>query len=239
VPTRAQARAKRLAELREQAAASGKMQEMFPTAEPFTPLNMAVSYPVTLVTPTPTVIPDAQPIPEGELASLAHEINKRLALADQMDAKSADHRLAAAIRLSEAKKICEAKAMPFRKWAEAHIPHAFVTVRVLARIGGTEDPALALEHWRSKNAEANRELRARKKIERQMLIEAAPEVAAAIEQSKPSVEMVRENGRFVGAVTLSPVEVMLKEFDRLEREAQAEFLARAAEHMGALVELPE
>lgn len=238
-PSRVQARQRRIAELKEQAAANGTTAEMFPTAQPFNFGSIVASYPLNIVTPsTPSVIEDA-PVQEGELATLAHEINKRLTLADRLDAQSQDHRLAAAIRLSEAKVLCEQKSMPFRKWAEAHIPHAFVTIRTLAKIGSAEDPKLALENYRTKNAEANRELRARKKAEVQALIEANPEVAAEIVAARPVVEPVRENGRFAGSVSLSPVEAMLREFDRLEQDQRVEFLKRAAEHLGALVEVPE
>lgn len=238
-PTRVEARQKRIAELKIKAQAEGTMAEVFPTAEPWNFGTIAASYPISVTTPTtPSVVEDA-PVQEGELASLANEINKRMALATRMDAQAADHRLAAAIRLAEAKALCEAKAMPFRKWAEATIPHAFITIRHLAKIGSQPDPKLALEHWRTKNAEANRELRQRKKAEVQALIAAKPEAAAEIEAAKPVMEPVRENGRFVGSVTLSPVEAMLREFDRLEAEAKAEFLRLAAEHMGALVEIPE
>lgn len=237
--TRVQARQKRIAELKDKAAAEGTTAEVFPTAQPFNFGTIAASYPLNIITPmTPSVIEDA-PVVEGELASLANEINKRLTLADRLDAQSSDHRLAAAIRLSEAKALCEQKAMPFRKWAEAHIPHAFVTIRTLAKIGGQPDPKLALENYRTKNAEANRELRLRKKAEVQALIAAKPEAAAEIDAAKPVFVPTQENGRFTGSVQLGPVEAMLREFDRLELEQRAEFLKKAAEHMGALVELPE
>lgn len=237
-PTRVQARQKRIAALKEQAAAEGTTEAMFPTAQPFNFGSIVASYPLNIVTPsTPQEI--EEPVPEGQLASLAHEINKRLTLADRLDAQSSDHRLAAAIRLSEAKALCETKSMPFRKWAEAHIPHAFVTIRTLAKIGSAEDPKLALEAYRTKNAEANRELRLRKKAEVQALIAANPEVAADINAGRPVIEHVREGGRFVGSISLSPVEAMLREFDRMDQEQRVEFLHKAAEHMGALVELPE
>lgn len=236
--TRVQARQKRIAALKEQAAAEGTTEEMFPTAEAFNFGSIVAHYPLNIVTPTtPSVI--EEPVPEGQLASLAHEINKRLTLADRLDAQSSDHRLAAAIRLSEAKALCEQKSMPFRKWAEAHIPHAFVTIRTLARIGSAEDPKIALEEYRGKNAEANRELRQRKKAEVQALIDANPEVAADINAGRPVIEPVREGGRFVGSVVLTAVEVMLREFDRLEPEQRVEFLTKAAEHVGALVEIPQ
>lgn len=237
-PTRVQARQARIAALKAQAAAEGTTESMFPTAQPFNFGTIAASYPLNIVTPTtPQTV--EEPVQEGALATLAHEINKRLTLADRLDAQSSDHRLAAAIRLSEAKALCEQKSMPFRKWAEAHIPHAFITIRTLAKIGSAEDPKLALEAYRTKNAEANRELRLRKKAEVQALIAANPEVAAEINAGRPVSEPVRENGRFIGSVSLSPVEAMLREFDRLEQEQRIEFLKRAAEHLGALVEVPE
>lgn len=240
--TRVQARQRRIAELKEQAAAEGTTEAMFPTAQPFNFGTLATSYPLNIITPTtPNVIEEA-PAQQPQLAALAWEINQRLSKADQSDAKANDHRLAAAIQLAEAKALCEQKAMPFRKWAEAHILHAFVTIRTLAKIGGAEDPKLALETYRSKNAEANRELRLRNKEKIKALITSVPEAAfeaAAQELSRPMVEPVRAGGRFTGSIKVDPVQVMLREFDRLEAEQRVEFLKAAAEHMGALVEIPE
>lgn len=164
-PSRAELRARRLADLKARAARGGITEQMFPTAEEFGPPAAppnVYQYPLTTTAGPRAAAPDVE-IPEGRLATLAHEINTRFTLADRHDAQANDHRLAAAIRLAEAKKVCEERKINFRRWAEESVPQSYETVRKLAGVGAAPDPQLALETWRARNAVSNAKLRERQK----------------------------------------------------------------------------
>lgn len=97
-----------------------------------------------------------------ELKPLAKEINERFSLATKLDGKADDHRLAAAIQLEAARQKCEAAGIAFKTWATDNVKgQAYETIRKLVAIGASENPKLALEDLRAKNALANKALRER------------------------------------------------------------------------------
>jgi hypothetical protein len=114
--------------------------------------------------PVPPTSVDDEPleVQEGALATLAHEINQRLALYDRLKIQSEDHQLAAAIRLAEAKKLCEENKITFKAWAEMHITQGYSQARKMAVIGAATDPKAALEEFRSSAARRNKALRERR-----------------------------------------------------------------------------
>lgn len=101
---------------------------------------------------------------EAKLAPIAHEINVRMEKAAMMDGKADDHRLAAALKFADAKKLCEDAGIKFEEWSKKHVPNqSFETVRQLARVGAADDPKIALADLRKGNAERNRQHRAKAK----------------------------------------------------------------------------
>ena len=101
-----------------------------------------------------------------ELRPIAKEIVERIEIAAKNEDQAWDHRLAASLRLAEAKAKCETAGIKFKLWVETNIPkHSFETIRKLASagVGGEKKAALALADMRSKNALANREHRAKQK----------------------------------------------------------------------------
>jgi hypothetical protein len=78
------------------------------------------------------------------LDALAHEINVRLQKAD-------DHRLSACIKLAEAKEACKEAGISFKAWVAEKIEFVgYVEAWKLAKIGGADDPAKALEDFRDR-----------------------------------------------------------------------------------------
>lgn len=110
---------------------------------------------------------------ERKLDPIAKEVNVRLEKADKNDALADDHRLAAAIRLDDAKAACKEMGVTFKKWAEDNIAWSYDTVRKLARIGGADDPAAAIADMRASRAMQERERRERKSIEHKAAKKAA------------------------------------------------------------------
>lgn len=83
-----------------------------------------------------------------KLKPVAKEINERLVKASKLTSDAFDHRLAAAIRLEDARKMCKKANMNFKTWAEANVKHSYENVRKLAAIGASDNPKLALEDMR-------------------------------------------------------------------------------------------
>lgn len=86
-----------------------------------------------------------------KLKPIAKEINTRLEKADKYASDAFDHRLAAALRLEDARKMCAAAGLKFKDWAEANVTLAYETVRKLAAIGAAPKPRIALEDMREYN----------------------------------------------------------------------------------------
>jgi len=101
----------------------------------------------------------------NKLAPMAKEINVRLEKADKAEDNAYDHRLSAALKLDEAKTFCKENKVRFPSWCEKNVKQSYETVRKLVRVGGAENPQLALDDLRGKNKEANQKLRDAKKSE--------------------------------------------------------------------------
>jgi hypothetical protein len=88
-----------------------------------------------------------------ELVVIAREVNVRLEKAAQAEGSAIDHRLAAALRLADAEKVCKSEKIDFRKWCDEHVSLSWETARKLVAIGssGNEKQArLALEDLRER-----------------------------------------------------------------------------------------
>ncbi len=94
---------------------------------------------------------------------VAKEINVRLEKASKAESNAQDHRLAASIKLAEAKDRCAVQGMKFKDWVDGNVVLGYNTVRKLVTIGQQKDPAAALEDLRGKNKAHNKDLRTRKK----------------------------------------------------------------------------
>lgn len=101
---------------------------------------------------------------EAKLEPLGKEILERLRLADLSETKADDHRISAAERFAEARKLCDDAGINFKDWSAKHIPNqSYETIRKLVAVGNAENPKLALADMRGKNKEANKKLRKAKK----------------------------------------------------------------------------
>lgn len=96
------------------------------------------------------------------LAPVAKEINIRLEKAGKAYQQGDDHRLAAAIRLAEAEYLCKENKVKFTDWCRANISYDPATVRRLANVGASPDPAKALQDMRERNVANNKAYRERK-----------------------------------------------------------------------------
>jgi len=155
---------------------------------------------------------------EKKLAPLSHEINVRFEKIEQLDGKANDHRLAAAINLENAKKLCTASGISFKEWTAANIKQSYETVRKLAAVGAAPNPQLALEDMRKKNKEANAKLRNKdkaQKIERKLF---GP--VEILSQVKPeeALKAVKKFASDTGLVVISETEH--KELRQAEKSAQ-------------------
>ena len=96
------------------------------------------------------------------LAPIAKDINVRMEKAAKMEDDAYDHRLASALRLSEANDICKkTRGVTFKNWCEENIEQRYDTCSRLAQVGKSDNPQLALEDLRVKNKLANQALRER------------------------------------------------------------------------------
>jgi hypothetical protein len=101
---------------------------------------------------------------EKKLPGIAKDVVTRLDKAQEIQGKADDHRLAAALKVAEAKKLAQVAGIPFKKWAEDNIKaYAFETVRKLAVVGESDNPQEALTALREKVKEANKKLRDKRK----------------------------------------------------------------------------
>ena len=155
---------------------------------------------------------------EKKLAPLSYEINVRFEKIEQLEGKADDHRLAAAINLENAKKICAASGIKFKDWAAENVKQSYETVRKLAAVGAAPNPQLALEDMRKKNKEANAKLRNKQKtgqIERKLF---GP--VEVLSQAKPeeALKAVKKFAQDTGLVVISETEH--KELRQAEKSAQ-------------------
>ena len=94
------------------------------------------------------------------LKPIAKEIDSRLTKAVKYQEQANDHRLSASLHLAASKKAVEEVGLKFSDWAEAHIAdQSWQTIRKLAAVGASDNPAEALAEMREKNKAANKKLR--------------------------------------------------------------------------------
>jgi|7_EtaG_2_1085326.scaffolds.fasta_scaffold59841_1 hypothetical protein len=86
------------------------------------------------------------------LAPMAKEINAKLDRAAVAEGKAFDHRLSACCMLAEAKEVAEKAKINWKKWCENNVTQSPETIRKLVMVGKADDPKLALEDLRLKNA---------------------------------------------------------------------------------------
>lgn len=101
-----------------------------------------------------------------QLKPIAKEINVRFEKAAKLDGNADDHRLAAAIRLEAARKMCDQAKINFHKWVDGNVGVAYEEVKKLVRVAVAPEPAKALADMREGAAARNRKLRQRQRASR-------------------------------------------------------------------------
>ena len=96
-----------------------------------------------------------------KLGTMAGEINVRLGKAEGYDGqaetamkKADDHRLAAALRLADARTLADDHRIGWKRWVDKNIDRSYRDVKRLVAIGSAEDPVLALESARKHGRDA-------------------------------------------------------------------------------------
>lgn len=150
---------------------------------------------------------------EKSLVSVAKEVNVRLEKANKLMADADDHRLAAALRLAEAKQKVEEAGGSFKAWAEANITEqSYENVRKLAYVGGQDDPKQALADLRTrtkKAVEAHREKAKVAKQEAKQLAGPAKSPFTVAEESiakldeKATVNLIESRAKKLGMKVIS------------------------------------
>lgn len=192
---------------------------------------------------------------EKKLSPLANEINVRFEKASKLDGQADDHRLAAALRLNEAKQLCAASGIRFREWVEKEVKEqSWETVRKLAVVGGAPNPQIALEDMRGKNKEANKKHREKKKIKEtaqkvfgpaEALLAAKPEEALKAARafaaehglevvSKTEAKELRQKAKSAEMKTEEPLtlDALKAAFNALPARAKMDFVRFAAGEVG-------
>ena len=175
---------------------------------------------------------------KGFLPEIAKEVNTRLELAQQIEGKADDHRLAAALGLENAKKECKKAKVNFKKWCEANVKWKYETVRKLARIGASSNPPKALQDLREGVKKAVKKSRATKAATAADPVAVATKAISAMpdEERQDFIRsQVATSGVAVGgASTLADAKFA---FDGLPADDKIKLLAYAAEKTGAQVKL--
>lgn len=91
-------------------------------------------------------------LPADRLRQVALEINEVIEHAGSL-------RLEMAIRLAEAKKLCEEADINFSDWVRENVDYDYQAAWKLAKIGAAPDPAKALEDLRAKERDRKRAAR--------------------------------------------------------------------------------
>ncbi len=190
---------------------------------------------------------------DKKLAPIANEINVRFEKIAKLDGQADDHRLAAALRLEEAKKLCGAQGIGFRKWVEDNVKdQSWETVRKLAVVGGSPNPQIALEDMRKKNAAANKAHRAKKKVKEierkvfgpaEVLLSVKPEEAmkavrafaadAGLEVlSKTDVSALKQQAKGVEMKKAEGLDALKASFMALTARDKMDFVRFAAAEVG-------
>ncbi len=101
------------------------------------------------------------------LKPLAKEINVRLEKAAKATEQASDHRLTAALRLAEAKALCEKVKLHFKPWVEANIERSYGDANRLAIAGASENPEEAVATMRDEQAARRKKSQAKLREDRQ------------------------------------------------------------------------
>ncbi len=101
---------------------------------------------------------------ENTLRATAKDINVRMEKAKKYADQADDMRLAASLRLAEAKQACDDAKIPFQKWCEKNLEFGWENARKLERIGreGEDGARKALADLRQKAALAQKKHREKK-----------------------------------------------------------------------------
>lgn len=173
------------------------------------------------------------------LPTLAREINVRLEKATQIEGKADDHRLAATLKLAEAKTRCEAQKVNFKKWCEANIKYSYENVRKLAAIGLSADPPKALADLRAGTKKAMKKSRAKARATASDPA-AVADTAIATMPEADAAKFIERQARKHGVDAKRPsagLEEVKLAFDALSADDKVKLLAYAAEKTGAEVKL--
>ncbi len=92
----------------------------------------------------------------------AKAINASFVKVAKLDGQANDNRLIAAVRIAAVKATCDKAKINFKKWCEESITEqGYETVRKLAMVGASDNPAEALAALRDNNKQANKAARER------------------------------------------------------------------------------
>lgn len=136
----------------------------------------------------------------AKLDPIAKEVNERLEKAEKSDKNADDHRLAAILKLEEARlqieKLGKTSPLSFNKWCASNIQWSPETIRKMLPIAQSSNPKAALEDLRAGNKERNKKSRDKKKTAAKkptLAIAAAPAtpkaLQAVIQSAKPEVQL--------------------------------------------------
>ncbi len=112
-----------------------------------------------------------------KLNPIAKEINVRLAKAAKATEQAADHRLTAALRLAEAKALCEKVKLHFKPWVEANIERSYGDANRLAIAGASENPEEAVATMRDEQAARRKKSQAKLREDRPSKSGGSPAIA--------------------------------------------------------------
>ena len=200
-----------------------------------------------------------------KLNPIAKEINVRLAKAAKLDGDANDHRLAASLQAAKAKAVCEKESLPWKKWVESNLKHSYETVRKLAVIGASDNPAEALAGVREKNRTANVTHRETRRVTQQTATadakvspyQAATKAVDALED-KPVLNLIESKAQKMGMRIVSETDhkdlkeyrkshvssgpglkTVIAGFDDLKPSEQMELAEHAAKKVGCNLVKPE
>ena len=158
---------------------------------------------------------------EKELTKDAKEINVRLEKAEKLIGQADDHRLAAAIKMDEAKERCRESKINFKEWSADNVkksdgtPYSYESIRKLLPVGAAEREeegagAVMLEDMRNKNKKANQKARESAKT--------SGSATGSEPKSSPKRQM--------------PEERALAAFDEMQQGSKENLVRSQAESMG-------
>jgi hypothetical protein len=175
-----------------------------------------------------------------DLLTLVKEINHRWEQADRLDGQADDHRIAAGIRLAEAREIVGDTG--WQKWCAEHIPDRSIRdVYRLLKIGQAGDPEKALSDEREQNREAQRKSRAKVTPPPDMSVTRKPvepfrQVLDILPKLAPKeVEAVAETAGYQMRKALpkpdaSPRDALIKAIEAVDDDTLADVLIRIFWH---------